>query len=72
MMNPEELAVAYQNADAFLICYDVIKDQSKGTNYHKVLEFISTGKVVISNNITTYYNNPHFVQMVKESDNNKK
>ena len=27
--------------DAFLICYDVDKDQSKGTNYHKTLEFIS-------------------------------
>ena len=40
--------------DCFLICYDIEKDQSKGTNYHKVLEYLAAGKVIVSNNITTY------------------
>jgi hypothetical protein len=67
----EKLAQEYQRMSAFLICYDVQKDQSKGTNYHKVLEFISTGKVTIANNITTYQNKPELVRMVNERDSNK-
>jgi len=71
LLNPSQLADAYQQVDAFLICYDVTKDQSKGTNYHKILEFVSTGKVIISNNVTTYKNFPALVQMVNERTNNK-
>jgi hypothetical protein len=64
------LSDAYGKVDAFLICYDVKKDQSKGTNYHKIMEFISTGKVIISNNVSTYQKMPHLVTMVDERDNN--
>ena len=71
LLNPSQLAEAYQQVDAFLICYDVIKDQSKGTNYHKILEFVSTGKIIISNNVSTYQNFPALIQMVKERTNNK-
>lgn len=71
LLNPSQLAEAYQQVDAFLICYDVIKDQSKGTNYHKILEFVSTGKIIISNNVSTYQNFPELVQMVNERTNNK-
>jgi hypothetical protein len=72
LLNPSQLAEAYQQVDAFLICYDVIKDQSKGTNYHKILEFVSTGKIIISNNVTTYQKFPSLVQMVDERTNNQK
>ena len=71
LLNPSQLADAYQQVDAFLICYDVTKDQSKGTNYHKILEFVSTGKIIISNNVSTYQNFPELVQMVNERTNNK-
>jgi N-acetylglutamate synthase-like GNAT family acetyltransferase len=71
LLNPENLSNAYLNVDAFLICYDVLKDQSKGTNYHKVLEFISTGKIIISNSITTYKDLPNLVQMVESRNNNQ-
>jgi hypothetical protein len=50
-----ELVQQYEEADIFIICYDIKKDQSRGTNYHKVMEFLSTGKVIVSNNITTYH-----------------
>jgi glycosyltransferase involved in cell wall biosynthesis len=60
---PRELAEGFQKMDAFLICYDIEKDQSKGTNYHKVMEYLSTGRVVISSNITTYADMPHLVEM---------
>lgn len=68
---PTELAHAYGSVDAFLICYDIEKDQSKGTNYHKVLEFISTGKLIISNNITTYADYPDLVQMTPSRNSNE-
>ncbi|HEY4206315.1 MAG TPA: hypothetical protein VGM31_05875 [Puia sp.] len=66
-----ELARAIHGMDAFLICYDIKKDQSGGTNYHKIMEYLCTGKVVIANNITTYKNKPELVQMVMERDNNR-
>lgn len=66
-----ELAIQYKNMDAFLICYNLKKDQSKGTNYHKIMEFLGTGRVVIANNISAYKNNPELVQMVQERDHNE-
>lgn len=66
-----ELARAIHGMDAFLICYDIEKDQSGGTNYHKIMEYLCTGKVIIGNNITTYKNKPGLVQMVNERDNNR-
>jgi hypothetical protein len=67
----EKLANEIQSIDVFLICYDVLKDQSKGTNYHKVMEYLATGKLIISNNITTYADQPELIRMVDERDSNK-
>lgn len=69
-VSADDLANKLPEMDMFLICYDVLKDQSKGTNYHKVLEYLSTGKVIVSNNITTYRNDPHLVIMVQGRENN--
>lgn len=66
-----ELAKALPRMDLFLICYDVIKDQSKGTNYHKILEYLASGKVIVSNNITTYKDRPDLVQMIADRESNK-
>jgi hypothetical protein len=65
-----ELAKAIHFMDAFLICYDVQKDQSKGTNYHKIMEYLSTGKVIISNNVTTFDKMPDLIQMIPGRENN--
>jgi glycosyltransferase involved in cell wall biosynthesis len=65
-----ELARALRRMDALLICYDINRDQSRGTNYHKVMEYLSTGKVIISNNITTYSKRPDLVRMIQSRDNN--
>jgi hypothetical protein len=64
------LAKAIHNMDAFLICYDVKKDQSKGTNYHKIMEYLSTGKVIVSNNVTTYNDQPQLLRMVRSRETN--
>ena len=39
---------------SFLICYDVKKDQSKGTNYHKVSEYLVYGRPIVSNYVSAY------------------
>jgi len=71
-VSSESLAKAIHRMDAFLVCYDVEKDQSKGTNYHKIMEYLGTGKVIVSNNISAYKDHPELVQMVAERDNNSK
>lgn len=40
--------------DAFFWCYNNDTDPNKGSNSHKVLEYLSTGKVTICTNISTY------------------
>ncbi len=67
----KELAIAMNRMDALLICYDMQLDQSKGTNYHKVMEYLSTGKVIISNNITTYKEYPEMIRMNESRHDNK-
>jgi glycosyltransferase involved in cell wall biosynthesis len=54
IVRSELLAKELRRMNAFLICYDVSKDQSKGTNYHKVLEYLAYGKPVVSNWISEY------------------
>jgi len=49
-----ELALELNQMDAFLICYDPQKGQSSGSNSHKILEFLSTGKVIFSSYFSYY------------------
>ena len=70
-VNSNILAKQIQNIDVFLICYDVLRDISKGTNYHKIMEYLSTGKVIVSNNVTTFSDSPDLIVMVKSRENNK-
>ncbi len=65
------LAEGIKRMDALLVCYDVKNNQSGGTNSHKLLEYLGTGKVVISNNMSTYAKNyPGLIEMVSSRDNN--
>ncbi len=54
MLVPVKLALELHRMDAFLICYDIEKDQSKGTNYHKVSEYLVYGKPIVSNYVSAY------------------
>jgi hypothetical protein len=67
----QTLAASLRRMDAFLICYDITKDQSGGTNYHKIMEYLSTGKVIVSNNVTTYKDRAELLQMTTQRDNNR-
>lgn len=69
-VSTDRLAAAIHDMDVFLICYDIKKDQSGGTNYHKIMEYLSTGKVIVSNNVTAFKDREDLIQMVRERDNN--
>ncbi len=70
VLQTAELAPALNQMDVLLICYDLHLDQSKGTNYHKVMEYLSTGKVIVANNITTYRDQPDLVRMISDRETN--
>ncbi|MBX2939214.1 MAG: hypothetical protein KF880_03970 [Ferruginibacter sp.] len=65
----EKLAEDLRSMDAFLICYFPGDDPETGTNYHKVLEYLSIGKVIISSFITEYDNKRELVEMPAERNN---
>lgn len=68
-MTPEEIAEKIQSFDLFLICYHAEKMGPIVSNNHKLLEYLSTGKVVVSNRISTYdLLAPPLFEMVKQRD----
>lgn len=64
------LAEELRRMDLFLICYDVQKDQSKGTNYHKVMEYLAYGKPILSNNISAYIKSDNLIKMCQSRQSN--
>jgi len=62
-----ELTEILPSFDAFLICYDTDNYRKEVSNSHKLLEYCSSGKVIISNYISTYANKQGVLEMV---DNN--
>ncbi|MCK0115079.1 hypothetical protein [Gelidibacter sp. F63206] len=68
IVTPEELAAAYQNIDAFLVCYDYKHDKNECSNSHKIMEYLSTGKPIISTRISMY-DNENLFPMLNTFDN---
>jgi glycosyltransferase involved in cell wall biosynthesis len=54
VLSQNELPIIMRELDVFLICYDKEKDSCRGTNYHKIMEYLGTGKVILSNYVSTY------------------
>lgn len=55
-MNKNKLTESLSFLDSFWLCYDYKKYPIEVSNSHKILEYLSTGKVVVSNYISTYKN----------------
>lgn len=70
-LDQDSLARAFTTIDIFLVCYDIKKDPSRGTNYHKLMEYLATGRVIVANNITAYAGRPDLIQMVESRENNQ-
>lgn len=64
-----ELSEALYEMDAFLLCYDPIRDPAAGANSHKILEYLSTGRVVIANHVATYAGRDDLLVMAQPGHN---
>ena len=71
MIHPKYIPEELQNADVLLVLIDPQKDINKGSNSHKILEYLSTGKVIVANHISTYADKPCLIEMVDEMHNDK-
>jgi hypothetical protein len=60
---PAELAEEMQQMDCFLVSYDRANDLNNSCNSHKVLEYLSTGKVVVSNRLSFYQDHTDLIRM---------
>lgn len=70
VVETEVLAKSLRRMDILLVCYDSGKNQSYGTNSHKLLEYLGSGKVVVSSRMKTYGNDfPGMLQMPETDDN---
>lgn len=70
VVTASQLALDIQRMDAFLICYDLHSPVRNGPNYHKILEYVSTGKIIVSNYVSVYSHMPQLIQMVSSPDKN--
>ena len=52
-----------------LLCYNYQYEINKCTNSHKILEYLSTGKVIISSKIQAYESNSNLICMLQDYDN---
>ena len=62
-----ELAEEMQAMDAFIFLYSVKTDINAASNSHKILEYLSTGKVIISTFVSQYQNNSFLVMSKDEA-----
>lgn len=69
MLTPNQLAQELRRMDLFFICYDVAKDQSKGTNYHKVMEYLVYSKPIVTNFVSAYTHLPDRIFMPTTTEN---
>ena len=64
----EILAREMQVVDGFLLSYRADGKETDNSNSHKLLEYLSAGKVVISNPIGFYKDRPDLVEMASTDD----
>lgn len=65
----EKLALEMQGMDVFLTCYNYLTDINKSSNCHKLIEYLSTGRVIVSNRIIMYENTEGLLEMPAEYTN---
>lgn len=68
LLTPKELANEFRKLDAFMICYKSDNFYYHSDNSHKILEYLSTGKVIISTYISFYEDTNLFIMSQKEND----
>ncbi len=66
-LTKEELIKLLSFLEIFWLCYDNKKFPIEVSNSHKILEYLSTGKVIVSNFISTYENST-LLEMTNSND----
>lgn len=64
VQHPDAIAGSLREMDLLLMCYSVLDDPNRGCNSHKILEYLSTGRTVVSNFVSDYAGRPDLIQMV--------
>ena len=70
-LSPNIVAKEIQNADVFLVLINPLEDHNKGSNSHKILEYLSTGKVIVANHLSSYDRRKELIEMLNEDNNEK-
>jgi glycosyltransferase involved in cell wall biosynthesis len=65
---PACLAQELQQMDCMVLTYSEDARESDRSNSHKILEYLSTGKVVVSSRISTYASQPDLMRMSSTDD----
>jgi glycosyltransferase involved in cell wall biosynthesis len=70
-VHPAVLSEEIKSADLFWICWQTsVSKMWDGSNSHKILEYLSTGKPVVSHYISTYRNS-NIIDMLPSKENNE-
>ena len=67
--SPSEIIKNISNYDIFVVLLDTKQDINAGSNSHKIMEYLSFGKVIISSRISQYKKYPGLIEMVDERHN---
>ena len=70
-VRPATLANEMSDVDLLLMCYAVERDPNRGCNSHKLLEYLSTGRVVVANYVSDYADKPGLIEMVAADGRDK-
>ena len=66
-LGPSDLAQALRRCDLFLMCYRGDEFPDRLSNSHKVLEYLSTGRVAVCNYTAQYDNGQQLLNMVTKN-----
>lgn len=66
-VSPETLSKNLKNMDILLVAYNIKNDQ----NHHKILEYLGSGKVIVSSFMSSYQNETGLIEMLQTPNNNK-
>jgi glycosyltransferase involved in cell wall biosynthesis len=67
-VSSEKMSVAMQEMDCFILSYTLNATESDRSNSHKILEYLSTGKVVVSSRIDRYVEHRELIRMAPSDD----
>jgi len=66
-----ELALELQCMDCLVISYSLDNHVYDRSNSHKILEYLSTGKAIVSSRISTYTAHPDLLRMPEDGDESR-